>query len=217
MKIIDKINFYRSINFISYIYLNYFSKNIIRNGKGKIIPYKNSIIVLESNSKIIINDNDLLIGTNKLRKSRAETLIRLRNNAQWFVNKGAQISYGTTIEILKNAIIDSNYFTMNSFGTIVCAKKITIGNDVMIGRNVIVYDSDFHEIVDGANRTISKEVVIGNHVWLATNVTVLKGVTIGDESVIASNTIVSKDVQAKQLIISDNKQLVVKENISWRR
>ena len=87
----------------------------------------------------------------------------------------------------------------------------------MIGRNVTIYDSDFHQIIDGFEREVSKEIVIGNHVWLATNVTVLKGVHIGDGSIIGNNTVVNKDVNEKQLVTNKIEQIVRKENVSWKR
>ena len=66
-------------------------------------------------------------------------------------------------------------------------------------------------------REVSKEIVIGNHVWLATNVTVLKGVHIFDDSIIGNNAIVNKNVNENQLITNKNEQNVRKENVSWKR
>ena len=47
------------IDIFKYIYYNYFCKKVIRKGKGKLIPYKNSIIKLEKNSELIIYAGNL--------------------------------------------------------------------------------------------------------------------------------------------------------------
>ena len=55
----------------------------------------------------------------------------------------------------------------------------------MAGRNVVIYDSDFHTILNTQHELMNPDapVTIGDHVWLATNVTVLKGSSIGSGSV----------------------------------
>ena len=103
---------------------------------------------------------------------------------------------------------------MNSNSTIVVNKKISIGNDVMIGRNVIIYDSDFHALND---RSVSEEVVIGDHVWIAANAVALKGVHIGNGSVIAAGTIVKENVPEYVVIGSETKQKILSENANWKR
>ena len=73
---------------------------------------------------------------------------------------------------------------MNSNSAVVVAERIVFGRDVMIGRNVVVYDSDHHQILNEAGEVTNRPepVIIGDHVWLATNALVLKGVTIGEEA-----------------------------------
>lgn len=214
----EKIDFIKSIDLFQYIYLNYFSLNIIHKGHGKIIPYKHAVIDLEEKSKICIGENDIHVGMNKLRKSKTETYIRLRSGAKWNAEGGCEISYGSTIEILRDAVIDSEYFTMNSFSTVLAARHIVLGNDVMIARKVTVFDSDFHGIeYEGQAIESSKTVKIGNHVWIGVNSMILKGVTIGDGSIISANTLVTKDVEEGILIGNESQIYVLKENVKWNR
>lgn len=213
----NKIVFYKNISFFKFLYLNYFSKNIVRKGKGKIIPYKNAIIDLQKNSKIIVEEGDIEIGTNKLKGSRTETFVRLRTNAVWKAKKRCEISYGATVEILENSILDSQYFTMNSFSVLISSKLITLGNDVMIGRNVTIYDSDFHSLTEKSKEKVSLPVYIGNHVWLTSNVVILKGVSINDGSVIAAGSLVTRDIVSKNMVASKNDIIILKENVYWER
>lgn len=192
------------------------SKSVIRTDQSKIIPYKNTAIELLPGAKIILGGGDIEVGTDLVRSSKAETRIRMRKNAVWSIYGGCSLSYGATIEILENAVFDCKYFTMNSNGVIVVRKKISMGQDVMLGRNVIVYDSDHHQIYDNNKKVTncSAEVIIGNHVWLATNVTVLKGVTIGDESMVAANTVITKSVGSNKLVYSNSQ--ICETNNYWR-
>lgn len=60
----------------------------------------------------------------------------------------------------------------------------------------------------------SKPISIGDHVWIGLNATILKGVTIGEGSVIAAGSVVVKDVPAHTLV-GGIPAKVLKENIEW--
>ncbi|WP_170829199.1 LbetaH domain-containing protein [Acidaminobacter hydrogenoformans] len=66
----------------------------------------------------------------------------------------------------------------------------------MLGRNIIIYDSDHHQIKDRHGQMINydAEVRIENDVWLTSNVTVLRGVTIGEGSIVNAQTVIKEDV-----------------------
>jgi acetyltransferase-like isoleucine patch superfamily enzyme len=72
------------------------------------------------------------------------------------------------------------------------AKSIKLGNNVRCGANTVIIDSDWH--FDDARIGPPKEVIINDNVWLGINVVVLKGVTIGENSIIGANSVVTKDV-----------------------
>ena len=206
---------FADIDILQYIKLNFFSKNVIHNGKGRIIPFRGAHIDLEGDSKLVIYDESLEIGLNKIKGSKAETLIRLRNNATWNVKGYCGLSYGTTIEVNSNAKLDSSFFTTNSNCVIITNKRITIGNDVMLGRNVIVFDSDFHSF--NGRETVSEEVVIGDRVWITANCIILKGVHIGSGSIIAAGAVVTESVSERTVIGNAIQKKVISENASWSR
>lgn len=77
-------------------------------------------------------------------------------------------------------------------------KRISIGEKCLIGSNVQILNSNFHDI-DPKNRfnsitIIQGDVCIGDNVFIGNNVTVLKGVTIGCNSVIANGSVVVKSI-----------------------
>ncbi|WP_244288832.1 acyltransferase [Leptospira levettii] len=79
-------------------------------------------------------------------------------------------------------------------------KTIAIGDGTMIAANVSIMDSDFHSIFPPENRNINpgfefdSDVIIGKNVWIGTRVIILKGVKIGDNSVIAAGSVVNRSI-----------------------
>lgn len=58
--------------------------------------------------------------------------------------------------------------------------------------------------------------MIGNHVWLGLNTSILKGVRIGNNSAVGNGTILTKNV-ANNTIVAGNPARRIKENINWDR
>lgn len=93
-------------------------------------------------------------------------------------------------------------------GTVIGAfEKIELGNNVMCGANTLITDSDWHD--DDPRSGGSKPVYIGNNVWLGEGVKVLKGVSIGDNSVIGAGSVVVSNIPSN-VIAAGNPCKVVK-------
>lgn len=75
-----------------------------------------------------------------------------------------------------------------------CFEKITIGNNVKVGANVVIMDGDAHQ--DDPRAGNNKPVVIEDNVWIGTGAMILKGVTIGRNSLIGAGSVVVKDIPA---------------------
>ena len=92
------------------------------------------------------------------------------------------------------------------------AAGITVGDDCILGSCTIV-DTDHHPV--GVDRRTSgaapatAPITIGRNVWIAGMAAVLKGVTIGDDSVVAFGAIVASDVPAG-VVVAGNPARVVK-------
>ncbi len=76
--------------------------------------------------------------------------------------------------------------------TIASFKSITIGNNVKCGANTLITDSDWHPEDKRAGEP--KPVVIHDNVWLGYGAVVLKGVTIGENSLIGAGSVVVRDI-----------------------
>ena len=80
-------------------------------------------------------------------------------------------------------------------GTVIgCAKEIIIGDHVMCGANTLITDTDWHS--DDPRSGPDKPVIIEDGVWLGVNVTVLKGVTIGENTLVAAGSVVVDSLPA---------------------
>ena len=86
---------------------------------------------------------------------------------------------------------------------------ITIGHSVMMANGVYITDSDWHGVYDRIDRIPEDTpVVIGDNVWLGDRSTVLKGVTIGDNSIVAAGAVVTRDVPANAIVAGNPAQVV---------
>lgn len=106
-------------------------------------------------------------------------------------------------------VIGENVF-FNHFCSINCLGKITIGDNTIFGENVHIYDHN-HKYKDSSPINTQgfsiSEVTIGNNCWIGSNVIILKGVKIGDHSVIGAGCVIYKDVEPNSVIV--NKQELV--------
>lgn len=94
-------------------------------------------------------------------------------------------------------------------GTVIGAfSKIVIADDVRCGANTLITDSDWH--LDDKRSGEPVPIHIHKNVWLGANVVVLKGTTIGENSVIGANSVVTKDIPAN-VIAAGNPCNIVKK------
>ena len=114
------------------------------------------------------------------------------------------------IEIGKNSIIGHESYLSAKEG-----KMLLIKDNCMLSRNVKIMTSDGHPIYqDKVMINNAKDVLIGNNVWLADNVTVLKGVSIGNDCVVGINSTLTHSIDSHTIAVG-NPAKVVKENIRW--
>ena len=129
---------------------------------------------------------------------------------------GDRVRLDSTQAKLELAAIDGGHLEIGdnvfiNFGTsIVAASHVTIGNDSLIGTHVTVMDTDFHRVEDKAWDTSGRPITIGQRVWLGNRSIILKGVSIGDDSVVAAGAVVTRDVPPRT-VVAGNPARVVRE------
>ncbi len=132
---------------------------------------------------------------NKTGDDEAEKRIDLMQRLFKSVGRNVWIEPDFRCEFGKNIVIGNNVYI--NFGCVILdCGNVTIGNQVLIGPNVGLYDAnhalDARERMDGA--LIPGDISIGNRVWIGGGSIILPNVTIGDDTVIGAGSIVTRDI-----------------------
>lgn len=208
------INKLKKVEILKTLYYTFLSRNINKiERKSKFICLKKSNFQLAKSAKIILNGT-IMFSDNDINGSTRQSNLRMDKDSILEIKKNFSIYYGADIILFKGAKLKLGYGFFNSNIKIRCHEKIEIGENVAISHDVTIMDSDAHEgLWEGYEKT--KPIKIGNHVWIGTRVTILKGVTIGDNAIIAAGSVVTKDVP-NNTIVAGVPAKVIKTNINWK-
>lgn len=140
--------------------------------------------------------------------------IRLFDKGSLHIGKNVGFRSGTKIRVNNNGMLTiGNNVGFNHYCLLMCIDSVTIGDDVMFGPNVKIYDHDHSYKGEGKISSQGFEtspVVIENNVWIGADCIILKGVTIGANSVVAAGTIVRENIPANSLVYT-RKECVIRE------
>lgn len=174
---------YHFIHYLNTLLLFHFYGVKFSNFQVKGVPYlsvhKDGLLHIGDNFNFNNNLNGNIIG-------RPQRSI-------FIVGPNAKIIIGDNVGLSDTALISVN--------------SITIGNNVRIGGNSCIYDTDFHSL-DVIERTskpenkeniINKAVIIEDNVFIGAHSTILKGVTIGKNSIIGACSVVAKNIPSNEI------------------
>jgi acetyltransferase-like isoleucine patch superfamily enzyme len=130
----------------------------------------------------------------------------------------ADIGHGSRISVT-GALSLGDGVQMVAESAIVAQRAVVIGDDCLISWDVLIIDTDGHEIYDARGTRINPAmpIAVGNSVWLGCRSVVLKGVRIADGVVVAASSTVTRPVETPNVIVGGSPARVVKENIRWKR
>lgn len=114
------------------------------------------------------------------------------------VNRGGRLTVGA-----------STSFTDSCF--VAASESITIGRDCAISWNVTIFDDDGH---GPGSPPYSAPIVIGDRVWIGCNAMILKGVTIGDGSIVAAGAVVTRSCPPRSLLAGVPAR-VIRRDVAW--
>ena len=108
--------------------------------------------------------------------------------------------------ILHDGVFINNSCSFN------CMERIEIGSGTMMGEGVRFYDHDHIYTAETIEKWqwTTAPIKVGKDCWIGSNVTILKGVTIGDNTIIGAGCLVRKDIPANSVVYNDG-NLVIKE------
>lgn len=103
-----------------------------------------------------------------------------------------------------NITIGDNFYTNYNCSILDCA-KVTFGDNVFIAPNCVITTAG--HAIDAEKRSKGLEIAlpisVGNNVWIGANVTILPGVTIGDNTIIGAGSVVTKDIPSDVIAVGN--------------
>jgi len=132
----------------------------------------------------------------------------LQGGSFWFEDNNCIIKIGenTTFENAHLAVTENE-------------KSIEIGNYCMLAYDIEIRTGDSHSIIDlGTNNRINyaQNVKICDHVWIGAGVKILKGVSIGENSIIGTGSIVTKSIP-ENCVAAGIPAKIIRKNVTWER
>ena len=200
------------------LYWNFLRRNVHTNllEGGVFFPLSHCAIDIAKTAKVEVG-GFLTLCMKRTRGSKAEFRLLVEDRATFSVGKGnSAFKYDTDIQVFKGAKLIIGSCAVNIGFNLVCSELIQLGDDVHIGRNVWIRDNNGGHNVIIKGYKDAAPVIIGDHVWICSNVSIIKGVTIGEGAVISANSVVTSNIPA-HCLASGNPAKVIAENIYWRQ
>ena len=172
---------------------------IIINGTGNKVIISPCGLSLLKNTTIYISGNNNII--------RIGDRCNLISAEIWIEDSHGEVSIGQRTSILGKTHL-----------ACIEGTKIVIGEKCLFSTDVVFRTGDSHSILDlETEKRInpSKDIIIGNHCWFGNKVTILKGVIIGQDTIVATGSIVTKSSNSSNVILAGNPAKVIKEGITW--
>lgn len=207
---------------LSYTLHNFFARNKKTiSGKNNHIKREHFVSLKNVRIKICGNNNTLVIGKNSTLHN---CLITISGN-------NSKITIGSKTEIINSNIMCEGTELSIRIGSDVSItgpckiysaesnNSIEISDGCLVGFNTVIMSSDAHPIYDcdSSNRiNLPKSILFEERVWICSNCTILKGVTIGHDTVVAANSfITSKSIPNNVICTTNGKEL--KKSIRWNK
>ena len=167
----------------------------------------------------------------------AQIFRHMKPSARVSLQLGAHVSCysGCSFSIGASGFCSVGDFSLLNGALVMCEERIEIGSNCLISWNVGIADSDFHPI-DPVLRRLdtlalapflttrpprpkigTKPVIIKDNVWIGMNALILKGVTIGENAIIAGGAVVTRSVPANVVVAGNPARIVKRLEITDRR
>lgn len=158
----------------------------------------------------------------RLGKGGTKQVVENRNSLI-FIGEGrlifkgaAGFAAGFSLDFSSGELIFGRNFSTNKNSFISCSRGITFGDNVMLGDNCVIRDSDGHTVYkDGHAKRSQKPISIGNHVWIASHAHVLKGSIIPDNSIVAYRSLVTRIFTTPNSLIAGCPAKEIQTGITW--
>lgn len=127
-------------------------------------------------------------------------------------------NFGRGISLYNSGTITfgDNFWT-NKNCTIWCNRSVVFGENVTLGWNVFLRDSDGHMIFEnGVARPTYGDIEIGDHCWICAEASILKNGGLGNDCILGYGSILTKKEEGNNILYIGNPAVKKKENVTWR-
>lgn len=142
--------------------------------------------------------------------------IRLRSGKLTFNGK-ARFAAGNIIDLDGDLSFGKNLSTNgNCFFS--CSNRTIIGNDVLFGWDIHLFDNDGGHTVykDGvAKQKIASTIVIGDHVWICAYCHILKGAGLSDNSILGYQSLLKHRIEEDGVLVVGSPATIKQHNVNW--
>lgn len=171
--------------------------------------------IVGSHNTIIIEEGARLNGVtfyirgNSNRIVIAKQVQFKRSGSLWIEDErgGIRIGERTEIEDVHIAVTEPG-------------STVQIGEGCLLAYDIDIRTGDSHSILDAVTQkriNYAKNVILDDHVWIAAHCSILKGVHIRKDSIVATRSVVTKSFDQEGVIIGGNPAKILREHITWNR
>lgn len=200
-----------------FVYLNFFHPAIHTNWKEGHLLYPSPYCVFEiaHNANVQVH-GAILCGNKKFKKSKLESRFLFDQYSKVIFKGNFRFGYGCDIEVFPHAELILGADSGGNLGlTLICGKKIQIGDHTFYGRDVSVRDHNGGHIIAQQGFKDTNPVIIGDVCWICSEVKIMPGVKIGDGTIVGSNSVVIAPLPAR-VLASGMPAKIIDTDISWK-
>ncbi len=185
--------------------ININESSYFTNSKIKIVGNNNSV---EIDENCLFNNFIIFIQGNN-NKIKISNSVRFNKCGELWIED----NFGS-IEIGNNTSIEETHIAVTEDNS-----KIFIGQNCLFANNIDIRTGDSHSIIDKHNNkriNQAKDVYIHDHVWIGAHSSILKGVTLYSDTIVATRSVVTKSYDKSGIILAGSPAKIVKENVTWK-
>ena len=161
------------------------------------------IAELQATREILYEFNMLRPSETQRMKKILKGLLGYTADDDFLINQPFRCDYGKQISIGKHFFANFNF-------TVLDEAPVKIGDDCFIGPNVSIYTAchSTNPVERNTRQEWAKPVTIGNNVWIGGSVTILPGVSIGDNVSIGAGSVVVNDIPSNTVAVGNHCKVI---------
>lgn len=183
--------------------------------KGVVLVGRGSHLRIHRTAEIRLSPGGLL-AVGLAHDAPGGSVLRMKPRSQFHVDGRVQIMRTCTVSVGYDATLRIGDGTfLNDGAAIICEQEVRIGPDCAISWNVRIMDSDIHQLRTAIGMRARRcPVSIGEHCWIGTGATLLKGTDLADGVVVGAGSLIRGSAAGNSLVVGVPGKVIAQE-VSW--